>query len=128
MIIVGGFEFIERSDRRGQDGKRSWHCREHKKHKCKATYKTLNGHQLENEGLPTHSHSGDPLLPQVRKVQALIRGKAVETVDSTRSVVSSQLVDLPQDILQRLPKCPSLDDNVNYYSFISNKVQTKGKG
>ena len=122
VICFDGMEFIERKDRRGSDGSRTWRCRDYHKNRCPETIKTMNGQVMEGKGNANHSHSGDPFLPKVREVQSLMRSHAAETMESTRSVVSNHLVDLSQDVLQRLPKRASLDDNVRAKRRASHSV------
>ena len=51
-----------------------------------------------------------------------MRAQAASTMDTTRTVVSSNLVDVPQDVLQRLPKRSSLEDNVRAKRRAANPV------
>ena len=74
--------------------------------------KTLNGQILEVQGQVIHSHVSDPILTKVREVQSVIRNKASTSHDTTRSVLAENLVGQNQDILQRLPKRTSLEDNI----------------
>lgn len=110
--IVGGFEFVLRRDRVGKNGELTWRCREQRKYKCTAFIKTLNGEVLEGLGKNIHSHQGDPIQPQVRKVQSIMRQKAENSLESTRSILSTNLLGAGQDILQRLPKRSTLEDNI----------------
>ena len=123
VILVNGHHYIERKDRRGRDGSRTWRCREFVKFKCPATVKTLNGQVMEGKGNDRHSHSGDPLIPMIRKIQSDVRTKAATSMDTTRSIVSSALEDVPMDVLLRLPKRSTLDDNVRGKRRASNPVE-----
>ena len=107
VLAVGGFDYIERKDRWLLNGQKTWRCREHKKLKCPATVKTLNGKVIEKLGWNNHSHHGDPLKPMVRQVQSDLRARASTSMESTSSIVSSSLLN----VLQRLPKRSSLNDN-----------------
>ena len=122
VLCVDGFDYVERKDRRGRDGSRAWRCREFRKNKCPATLKTLNGNVVEDLGCNHHSHGGDPFLPKVREIQSLMRAQAASTMDTTRTVVSSYLVNVSQDVLQRLPKRSSLEDNVRAKRRATNPV------
>ena len=122
LLCVDGFDYVERKDRRGRDGSRAWRCREYRKSKCPATLRTLNGNVVEGLGCNRHSHGGDPFLPKVREIQSLMRTQAASTMDTTRTVVSSNLVDVSQDVLQRLPKRSSLEDNVRAKRRATNPV------
>ena len=62
--------------------------------------------------MPTHSHIDDPVKNNVIRVQSVIRSKTLTSLDTTRTVVAESLVGLNQDVLQRLPKRSTLDDNI----------------
>ena len=70
-----------------------------------------------------HSHTGDPLLPKKRQVQALLRERASVSMETTSSVVSSALQGASADSLQRLPKRTALDDNCRAKRRATNPVQ-----
>ena len=78
---------------------------------------------MEGKGNDRHSHSGDPLIPMIRKIQSDVRTKAATSMDTTRSIVSSALEDVPMDVLLRLPKRSTLDDNVRGKRRASNPVE-----
>ncbi len=94
VLTLGGFDYIERKDRRLENGQKSWRCRDHKNLKCPATVKTLNGKVLQNLGWKNHSHQGDPLKPMVRQVQSDMRARASTSMESTSSIVSSSLLNV----------------------------------
>ena len=122
VMSLDGFDYVERKDRRGHDGSRTWRCRDYRKNRCPATLKTMNGNVFEGKGCNRHSHGGDPLLPKVREIQSLMRAQAATTMDTTRTVVASNLVNVPADVLQRLPKRSSLEDNVRAKRRAGNPV------
>ena len=78
---------------------------------------------IQEEGWSMHSHTGDPLLPKKRQVQALLRERASISMETTSSVVSSALQGASADILQRLPKRTALDDNCRAKRRATNPVQ-----
>ena len=110
--IEGGFQYVMRKDRVGKNGERTWRCRDQRKYRCSASIKTLNGQILEGPGQILHSHVGDPIMPEVMKVQSLLRTKANTSHDTTRSTLAEYLVGLNQNVLQRLPRRTSLEDNI----------------
>ena len=93
-----------------------------------ATLKLMNGQVMEGKGNNRHSHGGCPFLPKVRELQSFMRTKASESMDSTRSVVSSHLLNVPKDVLQRLPKRSSLEDNVRAKRRATNPVNPNPQG
>ena len=103
VLIYKGFDYVERKERRTLEGKKSWRCRDHKKHKCSASMYTQGDVVIQEVGWSMHSHTGDPLLPKKRQVQALLRERASVSMETTSSVVSSALQGASADILQRLP-------------------------
>lgn len=128
IFVVDGMEFTERKDRRGRDGSRSWRCRDYKKYRCPASIKTLGGQVLDGKGCKDHSHNGDPILPQVRAVQSELRTRAAGTMDSTRMVLTSGLLGLSSDVLQRLPKRSSMEDNVRSKRRAKNPIDPNPQG
>ena len=123
VLIVDGFEFVERKDRRLCDGSKTWRCRHYPKNKCPASLKTLNGHVLEGKGNKNHSHVGDPILPQVREIQSRMRTHASSSMDTTRTVVANSLLNVPMDVLQRMPKRSTLADNVRAKRRATNPIE-----
>ncbi len=57
------------------------------------------------------------------RVQSLIRSKASTSLDTTRNVVAESLAGLNQDILQRLSKCSTVDDNIQSKRRAGNPVE-----
>ena len=104
VLTEGGFQYVMRRDRLGKNGERTWRCRDQRKYRCSAYIKTLNGLILDGQGQCVHSHVGDPILPTVKNVQSLLRSQASNSHDTTRSILSGNLVGINQDVLQRLPK------------------------
>lgn len=88
----------------------------------------MNGQVLQEESWTRHSHTGDPILPKVREVQSLIRAQAATGMDSTRSVVSSNLVNVSENVLQRMPKRATLDDNVRAKRRATNPIEPNPQG
>lgn len=122
VLRVKGFDFVERKDR-GRDGMRSWRCREYPKNKCPATVKTMNGIVQEGKGNDRHCHGGDPLLTAAREIQSKMRLKASECMESTSSIVAEHLDGVSADIQFRLPKRPSMFDNVRAKRRAVNPVE-----
>ena len=118
----GGFHYVMRKDRIGKNGERTWRCRMQRKYGCKASIRTKDGIVQGNEE-PVHSHTGDPVKNDVLRVQSLLRTKASSTLDTTRSVLADCLTGVSQDTLQRLPKRPSLDDNIRAKRRVGNPVE-----
>lgn len=123
MKRVGGFEYVLRKDRMGKNGELTWRCRENVKFKCPASIRTVNGIVLDGQGNLNHSHPGDPLTGVVRQVQSDIRSAAAAGQDSTRSILAENMTGLSQDVLQRLPKRSTLEDNVRAKRRATNPVE-----
>ena len=122
VLTEGGFQYVMRRDRLGKNGERTWRCRDQRKYRCSAYIKTLNGLILGGQGQCVHSHVGDPILPTVKNVQSLLRSQASNSHDTTRSILSGNLVGINQDVLQRLPKRTSLEDNIRAKRRAGNPV------
>ena len=122
VLTEGGFQYVMRRDRLGKNGERTWRCRDQRKYRCSAYIKTLNGLILDGQGQCVHSHVGDPILPTVKNVQSLLRSQASNSHDTTRSILSGNLVGINQDVLQRLPKRTSLEDNIRAKRRAGNPV------
>ena len=122
VLEAGGFHYVMRKDRPGMNGERTWRCRMQRKYRCSASIKTKDG-IIQGDGLPTHSHIGDPVKNNVLRVQSLIRSKASTSLETTRTVVAESLVGLNQDVLQRLPKRSTLDDNIRSKRRAENPVE-----
>ncbi len=56
----------------------------------------------------------------VRQVQSDMRARASTSMESTRSIVASSLLNVNQDVLQRLPKRSSLNDNCRSKRLATN--------
>ena len=83
---------------------------------------------MDGKGCSNHSHNGDPILPQVRAVQSELRTRAAGTMDSTRMVLTSNLLGLSTDVLQRLPKRSSMEDNVRAKRRAKNPIDPNPQG
>ena len=121
--IEAGYQYQYRKDRIGRYGERTWRCRYQRKHRCSATIKTLDGEIIGGQGNPIHSHLGDPVDPTVKYVQSILRSQASTSHDTTRSILSETLVGLDQNILQRLPKRTTLEDNIRSKRRSKNPVE-----
>ncbi|QQP37424.1 Broad-complex core protein isoform 6 [Caligus rogercresseyi] len=95
---VGGFEYMQR--------------------KCEiqvsSQYKNRKWDSSDGQGNLNHSHPGNPLTGVVRQVQSNIRSAAAAGQDSTRSILAENMTGLSQDVLQRLPKRSTLEDNAEF--------------
>ena len=60
----------------------------------------------------SHCHQGDPSKAQAHGLSAAIRQAAEASDASTRNVLGGSLAGASQDVLSRLPKRHSIEDNI----------------
>ena len=110
VLMHGGHEFLRRKDRVGRNNEFHWRCRYTRKCGCKARVVTLAGAIVAEHG--THCHEGDPYQVQAHHLAATIRQEASTSGESTRNVLGNSVVGASLDVMARMPKRHSMEDNI----------------
>lgn len=104
-----GHEYVNRSDRNTPTA-RTWRCRQHKKYKCRATA-VSRGLDVRVNG--EHNHAGDQAQVEASKIKSDLKEAASsQPTASTRNILGQALGGSSNDVLARLPKRATLEDNV----------------